>query len=275
MRSTPGDAARAAPPSFMAAGTPIPIRVVKPEGEGPFAAIVILHGCNGVDRGPQGSQARWSRTLRDAGYVVLLPDSFSTRGHEGGVCTNPSPSRMEVGPGRRVEDAFTALAYARSLPYVDGARVGLMGHSHGGATTLATMWQSRIATRPYAAAIAFYPSCGIRYGDWHGASQAGIYKPVSPLLILTGEKDDWTPAAPCRVLAERASAAGLPVAIKVYPEAQHAFDSPAPLRYVPERMNANAPGGRGATTGGNAEAWADSIREVKAFFARHLAAARN
>ena len=26
----------------------------------------------------------------------------------------------------------------------------------------------------------------------------------------------------------------------------------------------------GATTGGNPEAWADSIREVRAFFARHL-----
>jgi|SoiMethySBSTD1v2_1073268.scaffolds.fasta_scaffold03366_12 hypothetical protein len=32
-------------------------------------------------------------------------------------------------------------------------------------------------------------------------------------------------------------------------------------------------GGRGATTGGNAEAWADSIRQVLAFFDQHLAAA--
>jgi hypothetical protein len=36
------------------------------------------------------------------------------------------------------------------------------------------------------------------------------------------------------------------------------------------RVNMNVPGGRGATTGGNAEAWADSIREVTAFFERHL-----
>jgi hypothetical protein len=35
-------------------------------------------------------------------------------------------------------------------------------------------------------------------------------------------------------------------------------------------VNANAPGGRGATTGGDPGAWADSIREVSAFFARHL-----
>jgi hypothetical protein len=36
-------------------------------------------------------------------------------------------------------------------------------------------------------------------------------------------------------------------------------------------MNMNAPRGRGATTGGDAAAWADSIREVTAFFAEHLA----
>ena len=36
------------------------------------------------------------------------------------------------------------------------------------------------------------------------------------------------------------------------------------------RVNANAPGGRGATTGGDPAAWADSIREVLAFFGKHL-----
>ena len=268
--SLPPPAPDAPAPAPSVAAPSIPIRVVKPAGNGPFAAIVMLHGCGGVDRGTQRHQARWASVLRDEGYVVLIPDSFTTRGHEGGVCTNPSPTRMEVGPGRRAEDAFTALAYARSLPYVDGARVGLMGHSHGGATTLAAMWQQRPAASPYAAAIAFYPSCGVRYGDWRGAAQSGTYKPVAPLLILTGDKDDWTPAAPCAVLAQRSGDAGHPVAIKVYPGAHHAFDGPSPLRYVAERMNANAAGGRGATTGGNPEAWTDSIREVKAFFARHL-----
>jgi dienelactone hydrolase len=71
------------------------------------------------------------------GYVVLIPDSFTTRGHAGGVCTNPSPSRSEVSPSRRIRDAYAALSYLRTLPSVDGSRVGLMGGSHGGSTTLA------------------------------------------------------------------------------------------------------------------------------------------
>jgi hypothetical protein len=52
------------------------------------------------------------------------------------------------------------------------------------------------------------------------------------------------------------------------------FDSASPVRYVAARINSNAPGGRGATTGGDPRAWADAIREVLAFFGTHLKGAR-
>ena len=102
----------------------------------------------------------------------------------------------------------------------------------------------------------------------------GTYKPLAPLLILSGELDDWTPAEPCRQLATRARAAGAPVDIVVYPGAHHSFDSRSPLIFNAERRNGNAPGGRGATTAGNAEAWADAITQVDTFLGIHLAAAR-
>ncbi len=102
------------------------------------------------------------------------------------------------------------------------------------------------------------------------ANASGVYRPTAPLLILIGEKDDWTPAAPCQALADAARAAGTPVSIKVYPGAHHSFDSPNPTRYVASRINGNAPSGRGATTGGDPQAWADAIREVVAFFGTHL-----
>ena len=84
-----------------------------------------------------------------------------------------------------------------------------------------------------------------------------------------GDADDWTPAADCRQLAQAAGAAPL-LSLIVYPGAHHSFDSDRPLRYVAERINPSAPSGRGATTAGNAEAWADSIRQVDAFFAKYL-----
>jgi dienelactone hydrolase len=235
----------------------IPAELLKPDGTGPFAAVVMAHDCSGLGPKSSGAPLRWARELVGLGYVVILPDSFSTRGFPDGVCTDKAPRRRsEVGPLRRARDVHDAAVYLRTLPYVDGRRIGLMGGSHGGSTALNAM-----LSEGFVAAIALYPRC---------ETMRGLYRPRAPVRILAGEKDDWTPAEPCRKLAEDASAAGLPVSIKIYPGAHHAFDSPRPERYVAARINPVAPGGRGATTAGNPEAWADSRKEVAAFFAAHL-----
>lgn len=248
----------------------IPAMVSKPDGPGPFPAVVMMHDCSGLGPASSGAPGRWAMELVGRGYVVVIPDSFSSRGHASGVCTVPLPQRrVDVGPERRARDAYAALDYVRALPYVDARRVGVMGGSHGGSTTLAAMLApasdsdslAREKRAGFAAAVALYPRCVVR---------ASAYEPVAPLLILIGEKDDWTPAEPCRKLAEAARAAGHPVAIKVYPGAHHSFDGPRPVRYVAARINSASPDGRGATTGGDPVAWADSIREVAAFFGRNL-----
>jgi len=262
----------------------IPMTLLKPDGAGPFPAVVIMHDCSGLGPRSSGAPSRWGKELLSQGYVVLIPDSFTTRGHPDGVCTDPSPSRNDVGPTRRVSDAYTALAYLRTLSYVDGAHVAIMGGSHGGSTTLLSMLVPENEKEPlaqekrtgFAAAVALYPGCAVRLGNWRPVRQSGrteyvgVYNPVAPLLILVGEDDDWTPAEPCRKLTEAAQRAGYPVTIKIYPGVQHSFDSSSPKRYVPSRVNASSPTGLGATTGGDPKAWADSIREVTAFFNRYL-----
>ena len=245
----------------------VPASISKPDGPGPFPAVVILHDCSGLGPRSSGAPGRWARELVRRGYLVMLPDSFTPRGVPDGVCINPPPRGTDVGPDRRARDAYAALAQLRQRPDVDGRRVGVMGGSHGGSSTLATMRATGDAsdTGGFTAAVALYPRCAAFTGA------LGTYRPRAPLLILIGEADDWTPAEPCRTLAERAQRAGDPVAIKIYPGAHHSFDSPNPVRYVAARINPSAPTGRGATTGGNPAAWADSIQEVTAFFARHLA----
>jgi dienelactone hydrolase len=255
----------------------IPATLSKPEGPGPFPAVVIMHDCSGLGPRSSGAPGRWAAELVKRGYVVILADSFGTRGFPEGVCRDASPGRTNVGPQRRAADAYAALAYLRSLPYVDGRRIGIMGGSHGGASTLAAMAAPESDAEPlakerregFAAAVALYPACGVRFGSWR--ANTGVYRPLAPLLILIGEKDDWTPAEPCRRLAEAAQKAGQPVTIKIYPGAHHSFDSAAPVRYVASRINMNSPTKRGATTGGDPQAWADSIREVEAFFGARLA----
>jgi dienelactone hydrolase len=121
----------------------------------------------------------------------------------------------------------------------------------------------------FRAAVALYPGCAMALGSWR-ADATGTYRAVAPLLILIGDKDDWTPAVPCQKLAESSRGTEYPVAITVYPGARHSFDSARPVRYVAARVNRNAPGGRGATTGGDPQAWADSIVRVTRFFDRYL-----
>ena len=267
-----------------AAELEVPFTLTRPAGNGPFPAVVILHDCSGL--GPRSSAApwRWATRLTASGYVTIWPDSFSTRGHPDGVCTIPGTAPT-VGYRQRARDAYAALGHLRSLLYVDASRIAVIGGSHGGSSTLAVIVDTA-ANAPhrdagFAAAIALYPGCANPFGDWSVVRDKapgspitgyqGIFKPLSPLLILSGELDDWTPAEPCRQLATRAKAAGHPVDITVYPGAHHSFDNRNPVVFNPERRNQSVPGGRGATTGGNPQAWAAAIVEVERFLAQHLA----
>ncbi|MCC6778124.1 MAG: dienelactone hydrolase family protein [Hyphomicrobiales bacterium] len=262
----------------------LPFTLTMPAGRGPFPAVVLLHDCSGLGPRSSGSPWRWSARLAAEGYVTIWPDSFSTRGHAGGVCTEAGQPRNIL--EQRAEDAYAALAHLRTSPQVDPRRIAVMGGSHGGSATLATIVDNAANRRHkesrFAAAAALYPGCARNFGDWSVTRNrearhkitgySGVFKPLAPLLILAGELDDWTPAEPCRRLAAAARQSGYDVNIVVYPEAHHAFDSLAPLRYMAERVNINAPSGRGATTGGNEAAWADAVIQVKAFLAKHLPA---
>jgi dienelactone hydrolase len=266
----------------------VPATLIKPAGEGPFPVIVIMHDCSGLGRSSSGGPLRWAEELVQQRYVVLIPDSFTPRGFPDGVCTLPYSQAAMANGYVRAGDAYGALLALRTLPYVDGKRVGIMGASHGGWTTLAAMCApvdekdplSGAKSNGFAAAVALYPACAVRYGSWSTVRQnktfgpmvsySGAYKPIAPVLILIGEKDDWTPAEDCRKMVDVSRDAGFPISMITYPGAHHAFDSTLPVRYVAQRSNASSPTGKGATTGGDYVAWTDAKKQVASFFAQHL-----
>ena len=203
-------------PFASASGAPIRGYLAKPEGAGPFPAVVLLHSCLGL---PSNRRAIES-ALVGAGYVALFVDEFSTRGLRE-TCTVDFP---EV-----AADAAGALAYLAGRPDVDPRRVAVVGFSQGGDGALAVA-TSREGSLAFRAAAAFYPPC---------ANEAGRRLAI-PTLIVVGAADEVTPAADCRRLAE-----GQPTArLSVYPAAGHCFDDPAfaggrsvlgmTLRYDPE-----------------------------------------
>jgi dienelactone hydrolase len=200
--------------------------VFRPEGSGPFPAVVALHGCGGLYGKRGGLSPRhedWAKRLADAGFLVLLPDSFGSRGVSSQCRTD---SRTVRASRERVADALAAAAYLKSRPDVRPDAVNLLGWSNGGSTALYTLRDAarEPGAQPFARAVAFYPGCRapLERADWHTRI---------PLLLLIGEADDWTPVWPCRGLASNAAANSEPVTLVTYPGAHHDFDHPnLPMR---------------------------------------------
>jgi len=98
--------------------------LAKPEGAGPFPAVIGLHGCAGM---PDTTKRKLVDELVGWGYVVLLVDSFATRGIEH-ACTGGGFSDIA---GMRRSDAYGALAFLARQTFVDPQRVAAVGFSQG------------------------------------------------------------------------------------------------------------------------------------------------
>jgi dienelactone hydrolase len=256
--------AGAEPVAFPGRDLTIHGELFRPDGPGPFPAIVALHGCAGLygrrgDLSPR--HADWAQLLTAQGYLVLFPDSFGSRG-AGPQCK--VRERATRPAKERTADAIAAKAYLASRSDVKPNAISLLGWSNGAATVLYAVGRARPgtgATPDFASAVAFYPGCRLpaKRGDWHT---------TTPLLILIGASDDWTPVKPCEALAERAKAGGEPVSIVVYPDAYHDFDHPKLDVHETADLAFTAAGGGSAHSGTNPAARADALKRVPAFFAK-------
>jgi len=186
----------------------------RPNGVGPSPAVVLLHSCHGswarLDE-------RWGKRIASWGYVVLTVDSLGPRGLK--VCDGRPP--IDSG-----EDAYRALNFLVRDPFVDPARVAVIGFANGGRVALMSVdrgFLEQASPNKFRAAIAFYPSCLGLKGEM-----------TAPALILIGELDDWASVKECRNMVDgqddwgisRQKDKGALIKLTVLPGAYHAFDAP-------------------------------------------------
>jgi dienelactone hydrolase len=220
--------------------------LIKPEGNGPFPAVVLLHGCEGMGEAGSDSYNRWASRLKSWGYLTLQVDSFGPRG-DSFICSNDDLMKKYV--PKRAMDAHDAQSYLAGLRFVDPKRIAVMGWSHGALSTIASVSETPGKNVvPFQASIAFYPYCYKTLDDLN-----------APLLILIGGADDWCPAELCSSNMPKQGKTKHEVVLKVYPGAYHNFDWPD--------MNVIY---MGHVLQYNGQAASDSILQVKGFLEKHL-----
>lgn len=224
----------------------------KPEGDGPFPVVILVHGCGG----PRANLIMWADWWAARGYASLAPNSFHPRGFSE-ICTDFERVRQTA----RVEDVYGAVKYLSGLSIIDPSRILLMGFSNGAGTVMDAVSdakQIRFEGLPgkIIGSIPVYPDCGFHTPPY-----------LVPMLILVGDADDWTPSRLCERHLKMPNTS--PTVLKVYPGAHHAFDGDV-NKFLPDVRNFHSKSGYGATIERNSAAIEASKRDISDFLRDHI-----
>ncbi len=137
-------------------------RLCKPQGPGPFPAVIFHHGGLGAIIG--GAPEETCQALSQAGYVGFAPIRRLTRflyGH--------------------LDDVGAAFEYVKSVPGVDASRIGLIGFSRG-----AMLAYQFAAGRKDLKALVLMAAAG-RRDDGLTSVDAGSV--AAPILLMVAKND--------------------------------------------------------------------------------------
>ncbi len=225
--------------TYKSGGTQVSGFFYKPQGTGPFPAVLLLHGKSGLIDALRTRAA----SLATQGYVAFAPDYFTPIGmtpekfDASFYTTSIDSSREVIGNG---------LEALKSMSYVNPKCLGVMGFSLGGYFAFIT------ASRPDVKGIVSY------YGAYAPTLLAPRYPLADivsqikvPVLMLHGDKDTLVPIAQADTTRDLLRSKGKEYEYIVYPGVGHGFDIQGSTNY-------------------NASATADAEQKALAFFTAKL-----
>jgi dienelactone hydrolase len=194
----------------------------KPQGTGPFPALVYMPPCGGPNNPAEFQQEKFviDRML-SKGVATLIVDPLTPRGENKGNCDKLLTVLADVQNKNQAvlqlltqggDDAVAALKAVKAMSDIDPNKVFLIGYSAGATASLYAVDTKTPGTHDtkVAGVIAYYPLC---YDN---------VDPSVPTLVMIGDKDDWTgPVASCQTLNGKTN-----FEVVVYPGATHAFSMP-------------------------------------------------
>ncbi|MEE8506399.1 MAG: prolyl oligopeptidase family serine peptidase [Kiloniellales bacterium] len=193
-----------------------------PPGKGPFPCVVNNHGSQLRPGGADVSRPQAAALMMSWGYAFFFP-------HRRGYGDSPGEPLADAVPApldspehdeqlvQRLEeecaDVLAAMAYARSRPEIDGARIALTGSSRGGIMSLLA------AARDKDIRCAVNFSGGARQWDGHPKLKAMMLAAAHALqapVFLAQAENDLNPKATTE-LAAALERAGKTVESRIYP----------------------------------------------------------
>ncbi|HET7809475.1 MAG TPA: S9 family peptidase [Steroidobacteraceae bacterium] len=201
-----------------------------------YPVLVSVYGGPGVQTVFDAWGPLFNQYLVQHGYVVFALDNRGS-GYRG---TRFETALIGPGGGRlgavEVQDQVRGAEFLRTLPYVDGSRIGIFGWSYGGFMTLMSLMQAPDA---FAAGVAGAPVTDWSLYDTHYterylstplANPAGYQasnvltwadKLSRPLLLVHGMADDNVLFANSTVLMKKLQDLEKPFDLMTYPGGKH------------------------------------------------------
>ena len=179
-----------------------------PAGSGKHPAVVVIHEWWGLNDWVKEQAA----DLSAHGYVALAVDLY-----RGQTAADPEMAHelmRGLPQDRGVRDLTSAVAYLKTRPDVDATHIGAIGWCMGGGFAL-----QLAIHEPSLKAVS------INYGAL--ATDAEDLSKVHAAVVGNfGGLDHGIPAASIDTFAAQLNKQGVPVNVKIYPDAGHAFENP-------------------------------------------------
>ncbi len=191
----------------------------KPEGSGPFPAVLYNHG--GEPR--PGRKRALGELFSSKGYVFFVP-------HRRSHGRSPSDSFVDSMYNERprdrdlvalhevyLEDQLAALNYLKALPYVDRDRIAVGGCSFGGSQTIFAVEANGEMKLGLRAAMDFAGAAMTwrRHYDLRRRMVKAVRKATIPILLIQAEND--FDLSPSRALAKELAKLGKPHKLLIFP----------------------------------------------------------
>jgi len=222
-------------------GLTIPALLFKPHGEGPFPAVLSIHGGPEAQERPGYAYRGFYQFLLSRGIAVLAPN---IRGSTGYGKSYQKLIHGDLG-GNDVNDFEACARYLRSLPWVKSDKIGVFGGSYGGFAVLTCV--SRLPEYWAAAVDIVGPSNLVSLvrtipPTWRDVAKSLFGDPdtqeadmlrrspityvdqiVAPLYVIQGANDPRVVQAESDAIVEQLRARGVDVKYDIYPDEGHGF----------------------------------------------------